>query len=356
MTDQQHSLVRQVARDLKKHCRCAEGDRLLLAVSGGVDSVALLRALAELAPKRGWRLQISVGHVLHDMRSDGSAEEDARFVQTLAAQLGLEYVQSKAAIRDLPGNIEANARRARYEQLQTLAEQQNCRAVVTAHQADDQMETMLMRLLRGSSPTNLKGMAWRRRLSRASSIQLWRPMLAVSRAQVVSYLDSYGQNWREDQTNQDTSRQRAHLRQTVLPVLKQMQPKLQDRFLQMSHKMRQIEVWQKREVDKAWPDLVIHQGDYSIKLSRDALRQLPPYLAGLCLKKALTGIFQISKQTQCDEIKHRHITSRHIDHLLKLACDSSGSQRKLNLPQGLVVDLTKSTFIISKISNPGLDR
>ena len=228
-----HPLVRSIARSLRRRCGVVEGDRLLLAVSGGADSVALLRAVALLAPRRKWRLRLAIGHVQHHLRND--AEDDARFVAELAKDLRLPFARRDLALRSTE-NMEAQARKARYAALAQMALETNCRYVATAHHADDQLETTLMRMLRGTGVAGLRGIAWRRQLE--NDLLLVRPMLATTHTQALDFLTRIGQAWREDHTNSDTQRTRARLRHEVLPVLRELSPSAARKAVELGDAMR----------------------------------------------------------------------------------------------------------------------
>lgn len=218
-----HPFTRAVASALRRRCGVRQPSaRLVVAVSGGADSVALLRALVAIAPARGWGLHLAVAHVNHRVRPD--ADDDARFVESLAASLGLPFRSAKLDPAAWSGNREAAMRRARYAALRGIAESDRCAAIVTAHHADDQLETMLMRLLRGASLAGLAGMRWRRGIEPGVPVSLLRPMLAVTRDEARRFLRDIDQPWREDATNADVSRWRAHLRRNVLPALHALQP------------------------------------------------------------------------------------------------------------------------------------
>ncbi|MBX2852765.1 MAG: tRNA lysidine(34) synthetase TilS [Phycisphaeraceae bacterium] len=219
-----HPMVRSVARGLRQRCGVSAGASIVVACSGGADSVALLRALAMLAERRKWRLRLVVGHVQHHLR--GEAEEDAAFVEALAQTLGLPFARRDIRPADLPGNLEANARRLRYAALGEIAQEHHAPFIATAHHADDQLETLLMRILRGTSVAGLRGIAWDKPLSAKTNgaRRVIRPMLGVDQQDIAALLDQLAQPWREDATNDDTSRTRARLRHDVLPVLKDLQP------------------------------------------------------------------------------------------------------------------------------------
>lgn len=188
----------------------------MVACSGGADSTALVLALS------GASRDLVVAHVIHDMRPRDEAMADAREVESLARRLGLEFVLGEA--RRTPGNAEARARTARYRVLAELAERSGAGFVATAHHADDQLETVVMALLRGAGPRGLGGMAPARPITPGSHVVLIRPMLSVTRAQARALCLDLGTIWREDATNADTTRLRAALRAGPLAQLVALRP------------------------------------------------------------------------------------------------------------------------------------
>ena len=185
----------------------------VVAVSGGGDSVALLRVLHGAAPAIGLRL--SVAHLDHGARGEAS-RADAAFVADLAETLGLPCDLGRWAPAR-PGHFEADARRARYAWLAGVARARGASAVAAGHTRDDQAETVLHRVVRGTGPHGLAGIPPRRTL--APGLTLVRPLLDVSRAELRDYLDALGQPSREDASNADLSRTRARLRHDLLPKL-----------------------------------------------------------------------------------------------------------------------------------------
>ncbi|GAB5406470.1 MAG: tRNA lysidine(34) synthetase TilS [Aureliella sp.] len=188
--------------------------RVLVAVSGGADSVALLLALHQLSSDSPL---LHVGHYNHRWRGDES-DQDARFVAELSNSLDIESTIGVAS-QDAVARSEAAARTARYEFLQQTAYAKGCRYVVTAHTSSDRCETALHNLFRG---TGLSGMAGpQRRRSFDEQLVLVRPILSCSRNDVVDYLASRGQAYRSDSSNQDQSYRRNFLRHRVLPTLRE---------------------------------------------------------------------------------------------------------------------------------------
>ena len=189
------------------------GSAIVVAVSGGGDSVGLLRAVASVAGTLD--LRPTVAHLDHGVRGEASAA-DARFVSDLADSLGLPIDLGTWRPRRT-SHFEADARRARYDWLIGVARDRGARAVAVGHNRDDQAETILQRILRGTGPRGLAGIPARRRL--AEGLTLVRPLLATGRGAIREYLRLIGQSWREDASNADCDRTRARLRHDLLPKL-----------------------------------------------------------------------------------------------------------------------------------------
>jgi tRNA(Ile)-lysidine synthase len=189
---------------------------VLVAVSGGGDSVALLRAMAALKTEGEGRLYAA--HLNHRLRPD--ADEDERFVVDLCDRLGVtcEVGRVEAGRLAAGDGIEAAARAARYRFLEQTAGRLGARFIATAHTADDQAETILHRIVRGTGVRGLSGMARARPLGHAVLI---RPLLAVRRDELVGYLDAIDQPYRHDSSNADPRFTRNRIRHQLLPRLQQ---------------------------------------------------------------------------------------------------------------------------------------
>ncbi len=219
----QEAFLEQLAAGWRPHAHVR--GPVVVAVSGGGDSVALLRGLHQLLTEIGTPAspQLVVAHARHDLRrghAGDPAAVDAAFVQQLAIDLGLPCVESLLRVREaMQGGegLEAAARRLRYGFLREVAESRGARLVAVAHTADDQVETVFHRLLRGTGLAGLAGMPVVRTL--VEGIVVVRPMLAVSAETARAYLQSIGQTWQEDATNTDTRYARNLLRHELLPRL-----------------------------------------------------------------------------------------------------------------------------------------
>ena len=200
------ALVRATERDLMPR-----GASILLAVSGGADSSALLHAAAELAPSMSWTL--SVAHVHHGWRGK-DADRDLHFVAWHARRLGLPFFHrqrdARREARQLGLSPEAAARRVRYEALFEMAQEAGASLVATAHQRDDRIETHLLARRRRGGLASLAGPRERR----ADGVV--RPMLSVSRREIVGFLSARGVAWRRDRTNGDLSLARNRLRREIV--------------------------------------------------------------------------------------------------------------------------------------------
>ena len=231
-------LERRILAELKKREMILPGDRVGVAVSGGADSVALLLLLLELREKLG--VVLSVVHFNHKLRGRAS-DGDEKFVAKLAAKHGLEfhstsvYVAKKA--KEDRANLEDAARRARYDYFRSLAESGVCGRVAVAHTADDQAETVLAHLLRGTGLAGLGGI-------HPVAGPVIRPLLGIRRGELRSFLRTRKQNWREDVTNQDTKRMRARIRKKLLPLLqKQFQPAIVEHLASLAMLAREDEAF-----------------------------------------------------------------------------------------------------------------
>ncbi len=206
----------KVARELEA---LAPPSSLLLAVSGGADSMALLEAAAHVRHRRKLAgIRFVVGHVDHGLRDDSA--HDATLVRGRSQALGLAHEERRLCLRP-GGNLEERAREARYSALGEMASAAGCDAVVTAHTATDQAETLLWRLARGTGPDGLAGMRPARLL--VPRLLLLRPLLKVTRDETRAYCADSSVPFHDDPTNVD-ERPRARLRAEVLPVLERLAP------------------------------------------------------------------------------------------------------------------------------------
>jgi tRNA(Ile)-lysidine synthase len=213
-------LVEQVEQAIRKRGLLREKQTLLVAVSGGLDSMVLLDVLHQLSNRHWWK--ITVGHLNHGLRGRGS-DADERLVLKAAKELGMPAVSERADVRAVAKahklSLEMAARKTRHEFLARIAESLNIKSVALAHHADDQLELFLIRLLRGSGSEGLAGMKWQNVSPYNNRIQLVRPLLAQSKATLRTYAQQAQVPFREDASNACLDIQRNRIRHELLPLL-----------------------------------------------------------------------------------------------------------------------------------------
>jgi tRNA(Ile)-lysidine synthase len=280
----------------RKHL--SAGMRVGVAVSGGADSVALLRALLGLAPEMG--LVLHLIHVEHGLRG-AESEADAAFAATLASEhalpLHMRRVDTAARVREQKETIEEAARHLRYAYFRELLAEGVVDAVATAHTRDDQAETVLLKLLRGAWTEGLSGIHPVVTCERGVIV---RPLLNVGRAEIEAYLRELGQPWREDSTNADTKFTRNRVRHELLPELKKMNPKVSTQLGQMAALARDEEAYWQQELERLMPQLLLpgravrgggravstHPEEGSLGMEQERLRALPPAVRRRVLREA----------------------------------------------------------------------
>ncbi|MFQ5458638.1 MAG: tRNA lysidine(34) synthetase TilS, partial [Myxococcota bacterium] len=211
------------------------GDRVVVAVSGGPDSMALAHALCVMAPEGGW--EVHAAHLHHGLRGR-AADEDLALVEAWAAREKVPLTVERLGPDALAGpGVEARARTLRYEFLRRVAAQAGAARIATGHTMDDQAETVLLRLLRGSGTRGLAGIQPKR------PDGVIRPLLLAMRAEVLTYLAGAGVAYGDDETNTDPRFLRNRVRHEVLPLLRSLSPRITERLASLAERMRADEAY-----------------------------------------------------------------------------------------------------------------
>lgn len=240
-----------------------EGDRVGVAVSGGADSVALLLMLIAIKKKMG--ITLCVLHFNHKLRG-GAADADEKFVAAVARRCKLPFYSAAAAVKAIAkndkANVEATARRLRYAFFSECASEHHLDKIAVAHTADDQAETVLAHILRGSGLAGLGGI-------HPQVDKIVRPLLSVSRADLRLYLKAHKQIWREDATNRDTAKTRARIRKKLIPLLtKEFQPRIVEHLASLSNHAREDDALLQAMAEERLRDsLEIIPGGASIRIA-----------------------------------------------------------------------------------------
>ncbi len=242
------ALEKKVRETIQKYNMLSDGDGVLVAVSGGPDSVALLHILFRLRKELGLRLEVA--HLQHGIRGE-EAQKDAALAAHVAKKLSLPFHLKEVNLADMKltrgkGNLEAMAREERYRYFGVTAEERGIQSVATGHTRDDQVETLFMWLLRGSGSRGLTGMPPVRSLHRKGGVLgvplLVRPLIETSRKEVFDFLTAEGFEYRTDQTNMDPSLLRNWIRLRLLPQMRErMDHRLDERIAHLIDVLRDEE-------------------------------------------------------------------------------------------------------------------
>ena len=243
----------KVLKQIRGACLLSPGTRVALAVSGGADSVALLRVLLELREELG--IVLSVAHFHHQIRG-AEADADQQFVHDLAEQFQLEFYSGSADVpaysRTKKLSLESAARVLRHRWFAELVRNGHTDKLATAHTLDDQAETVLMRILRGSGVRGLSGIAVEH-----TEKHLVRPLLRVTRKEIEEYLSSMKQRWRIDSSNQDLSHTRNRIRHTLLPLLERdFNPAIRQTLADLAEVARAEDEYWRKELASLLPRLL----------------------------------------------------------------------------------------------------
>ncbi len=342
-----NALALRVAAFLRRHEMLRAGDRVGVAVSGGADSVALLLLLEELRGRLG--IQLAVLHFNHRLRG-AESDADEEFVRELANARGLDFHADHADVaaqaKKARANLEDTARRLRYAFLERVIAAGHAARVAVAHTADDQAETVLAHILRGTGPAGLAGIY-------PVSEFVIRPLLEIRRNDLRDYLRSKKQPWREDTSNLDLTRTRARIRHVLLPLLEsEFQPATVEHVGRLAELAREDETFWRALVETRFHALVERlpaqagsAGEVTIA-ARDLLEPLGPpsstAAAEAIPQEALAKrlVRRIVSAVKCPAPSGAgpggQLNAAHVDQVLRLARGSTSGQ-SLALPGGLHV-------------------
>ena len=329
------------------------GDRAGVAVSGGPDSVALLRLLESLQNTLGITLLVvHFNHLLRGAQSDA----DARFVEDLARARGLRCLSTRedvaaAAVRH-KWNLEDAGRRMRYAFFERVVAEGHATRIVVAHTADDQAETVLAHILRGTGPAGLAGI-----YPTVGSVV--RPLLGERRGVLREYLRGIGQDWREDPSNGDLSRQRARIREQLLPLLERhFSANAVQHLASLSDLAREEEDFWRALTEDRYRLLVQPADGKLIIRTQDLLAPLNlPLASGRDAISALRSLAERLTRRIYHEL-HRTaggLAALGVDQVLRLASDSP-SGRRAELPAGVAVEKVFDRLVFSVSNRPGATR
>jgi tRNA(Ile)-lysidine synthase len=352
----------RVRRSIEENRLLPRGEAVVVGVSGGIDSLCLLHALCRL--RREYELLLHVGHLHHGLRGT-DADADAEFVRGLAQDWGLACAVEEVDVRGLAEqsklSIEEAARRARYAFLAEVAEAVGARTIAVGHNADDQAETVLMHFVRGSGLAGLRGMLPSapvgeyclvdslRDPPRAYDLQLIRPLLEVTRAEIEAYCDFYGLEPRFDRSNLDTTFFRNWLRHEVFPLLARHNPNIGEVMRRSARVIADDYALLRDVLEDTWERVVLEEETRlelassweggscgRIVFDRDTWRALPTSLQRSTLREAIHRLRR----------SLRNISFVHVENALSVARDGTTGDQA-TLPQGLVLRMAYERFSVA---------
>ncbi len=305
-------LLERIRKTITRYNMLPMGCRVAVAVSGGPDSVCLLLTLVQLAPEYGVTLRVA--HLNHKLRGKAS-DEDQEFVEQLAARLELPFQCAEGRPRLADGNLEQTARNARYAFFRGLIESNLADRVAVGHTRDDQAETVLFRILRGSGSAGISG------VHPVNNGGLIRPLLDTTHAEVVEFLGSHGQDWREDQSNQDARFARNRIRHSLLPELQRdWNPQLTSALAQLADLAFEEERWWHSEMEALLSNLCQPFGG-GAEVSAKSVTELPKAVARRFIRALVS---QVKSDLQ-------NVDFGHVECVLELAAEQ-GEERSVHLP------------------------
>ncbi len=291
------AMLQAFQETLRRYRLLRPGSRVIIGISGGPDSVALLHLFTRL--RADWQLTLHAAHLHHGIRG-AEADADAAFVAELCARWDVPCTIERLDVPTLARQehlaLEEAARRHRYAFLARVALQQGATTIAVAHHADDQAETVLMHLLRGSGPAGLRGMAPATPLSAyrvlplppeaRRDLLLIRPLLFTPRAAIEAYCAAWDLPTRYDSSNADTTFFRNRLRHEVIPYLARLNPRIRERLCALAEVVRADYALLEELTQQSWDTLLLEQHENAISFDRVGFRALPLSLQRALIRRA----------------------------------------------------------------------
>lgn len=330
-------IVAAVRQYIRENSMLMTGDRIIVGISGGADSVCLLQILKLLQPE--YSLYIGAVHVHHGIRKE-SAEADLEFAKELCKRLDVEFFEYRIDVPLLAHKngltIEEAGRRARYDAFRDAMKRTASNITAVAHHRDDLAETVLMNLLRGSGIKGLAGIAPVRSIDGMENARIIRPLLCLEKRQIVGFLWENGLPWRTDETNSSNEYFRNRVRNSLIPELKKSyNPGVTEHLAAAAADLREADAYLEesaRELVSGWK---IDNESSSLSYPAKKLAAVPHILAAYIVRGAIAQLCGL-----------KDISRRHVDEILSLLDKPTG--KKVVLPQGVRAELSYDTLSLSK--------
>jgi len=339
MSKEQHqqALKQRVSRFIQEEHLISSPSCLLVAVSGGPDSVCLLHILVELQEELGIALHIA--HLNHKLRG-AESDADARYVSQLASHLGLPFTIEERDVKAYQArkriSPEEAAREVRYTFLAQVAQSVGAKETAVGHTLDDHIETILMHLVRGTGIKGLQGLQPRTQWQPAeNSLTVVRPLLQVSREETAQYCRQHGLKPRIDTSNLSLSPLRNRIRHQLLPLLQSYNPQVADALLRTARIAGEDLGFIDQQCLRLWPEIAQKQGN-AVILNKQGLLETPPVLQRYLLRMSIEELVGNIKD----------IEMRHIDDIVDALSKPAG--KRLDLPGGLIFSVEYDRYLLAQ--------
>jgi tRNA(Ile)-lysidine synthase len=357
---------KKIADFIKANQLFVSKDKILLAISGGADSTALLYTMQALQIEGAINAEILCAHINHQLRGNES-DQDEQLALTQANQLNIPILTKRINVREFAHrsklSIETAARKLRIESLLDIAKANNCTCIATAHQKDDNAETILHRLLRGTGFRGLAGI-WpirvlgaccasasrardgtsRQATARRDGIKFVRPLLCVRRDEIIRYLQKLNLKWREDRTNVDCTHKRNFIRRRLLPALQNdCTASIVEQLFELAQSSRKFYNLLSSRAQQTWVELA-QSGENKIVLNLKRFLAEPKPIRIELIRLSLTTLGS----------GERDLTERHYERILQLA-EQNTDTGKRQLPGGFIIWCESGNLIFArpeKIAHP----
>ncbi|MEA1969425.1 MAG: tRNA lysidine(34) synthetase TilS [Thermodesulfobacteriota bacterium] len=331
------TIIQTACRTVSHHGMIDCNDCLLIGISGGPDSVALLLFLIEIQKK--YSITLGIAHINHTLRGKDS-DRDAKFVQSLAKKHNLPFFLETKDVKEIAKkkklSIEVAAREVRYSFYGKTCKKENFSKIVLGHNKDDNAELVLMNLLRGSGPTGLSGIPPKR------DNWIIRPFMDISKQDILDFLKTKDQKYVIDASNYDPKFLRNRIRKSLIPMLKKdYNPNITESLDRLSKIIKDENQWMEKETEFNFSKALKEKNHNEVQLSIDFFKNIDPALVKRLFRRAI-------KEVKGDL---RRITSLHIDAAAELV--SSGIHGKsLDLPDRIRIIIKKDSVSFKKEKDP----